>query len=215
MAFQASAQSPQKCFDCLRDAPELPWHRCAPRECPRFCPPIYHQLVRGSLKCKLDILTIFFWVNVVFVILEHPTFEITQLLDDWHWATWRKRIKYLDCVGSTRLCQMLLSTENTQDMSQTADLPVPEGIRFKWGAKAKNQYNVFFCKKLNWSPTDQLAPLEEDERYPLSRASHDHVLRQGFAFVSFDVNLQDQLFCLCACLVEKGPSYLVCKIICY
>ena len=114
--------------------------------------------------------------------------------------------KNLDYVGSTQLCQILPSNDHTQDMSRNGDLLEPGGIKFQ------SEFNkiVFtlsccFCKKLNWSSTDQLAPLEEDERYPFSRASHDHLLWQGFTFVSFNVNLQDHFFCLYACLVGKVP----------
>ena len=48
--------------------------------------------------------------------------------------------------------------------------------------------------------TNQLAPLEEDKRNPLSRAPHDHVFRQGFALVALDVHLQDHLLGLYGCL---------------
>ena len=115
-------------------------------------------------------------------------------------------LKYLDYVGSTRLCQILPSNDHTQDMSRNGDLLEPGGIKFQ-SEFNKIVFTLSFCfwKKLNWSSTDQLAPLEEDERYPFSRASHDHVLWQGFTFVSFNVNLQDHFFCLYACLVGKVP----------
>ena len=52
--------------------------------------------------------------------------------------------------------------------------------------------------------TNQLAPFEEDKGYPLSRAPHDHVFRQGFALVALDVHLQDHLLGLYGCLSGGG-----------
>ena len=83
----------------------------------------------------------------------------------------------------------------------------PAGAWGNWisiGIQQNSFYSVLLFLKKKWSSTDQLAPLEEDERHPFSRASHDHLLWQGFTFVSFNVNLQDHFFCLYACLVGKG-----------
>ena len=49
----------------------------------------------------------------------------------------------------------------------------------------------------------QLTPLEEDEGYPLPGAAHDDLLRQGFALVPLDVNLQNHPLCFYCCLGWK------------